>query len=74
MVKLSFVGHEERIMEILALVCSDICSPFDMPAIKDFSYFIIFIDDFSWYGYVYLMRRKSEAFEKFKKFRHEIEK
>ena len=26
------------------------------------------------HGYVYLMRHKSEAFKKFKEFRHEIEK
>ena len=26
------------------------------------------------YGYVFLMKHKSEAFEKFKKFRHEVEK
>ena len=39
-----------------------------------FSYFITFIDDYSRYGYVYLMRYKSEAFEKFKDFRAEVEK
>ena len=37
-------------------------------------YFIIFIDDLSRYGYVYLMRRKSETFKKFKEFRAEAEK
>ena len=41
---------------------------------KNFVYFITFTDDLSRYGYVYLMRHKSEAFEKFKKFRHEVEK
>ena len=35
---------------------------------------LIFIDNLSRYGYVYLMKHKSEAFEKFKKFRHEVEK
>ena len=39
-----------------------------------FSYFITFIDDYSRYGYVYLMKYKSEAFEKFKEFRQEVEK
>ena len=38
-----------------------------------YEYFITFMDDYSRYGYVYLMRRKSEAFEKFKKFRVEVE-
>ncbi|KAK4382227.1 Retrovirus-related Pol polyprotein from transposon TNT 1-94 [Sesamum angolense] len=36
-----------------------------------FSYFITFIDDHSRYGYVYLMRYKSEAFVRFKEFRLE---
>jgi hypothetical protein len=33
-----------------------------------FQYFITFTDDFSRYGYIYLMRHKSESFEKFKEF------
>ena len=39
-----------------------------------FFYFITFIDDYSRYGYLYLMRYKSKAFEKFKEFRNEVEK
>ena len=38
-----------------------------------YEYFITFTDDLSRYGYVYLMRRKSETFEKFKEFRVEVE-
>ena len=38
-----------------------------------FSYFITFIDVHSRYGYVYLMRYKSEAFEKVKDFKAEVE-
>jgi hypothetical protein len=36
-------------------------------------YFIMFTDDYSRYGYVYLMRHKSESIEKFKEFRTEVE-
>ena len=36
-------------------------------------YFITFIDDFSKYTYVYLLKNKSDAFEKFKEFVLEIE-
>ena len=39
-----------------------------------FSYFITFIDDYSRYGYLYLMKHKFESFEKFKEFRNEVEK
>ncbi|KAL0311605.1 UNVERIFIED_CONTAM: Retrovirus-related Pol polyprotein from transposon TNT 1-94 [Sesamum angustifolium] len=40
---------------------------------RGFSYFITFTDAHSWYGYVYLMRYKSEAFVRFKEFRLEVE-
>ena len=74
MTKLPFVGHGERAMDLLALVHTNVCGPFDVPTIGNFIYFIIFTDDLSRYGYVYLMRHKSEASEKFKEFRHEVEK
>src|SRR6185295_15394879 len=38
-----------------------------------FQYFITFTDDFSRYGYIYLMRHKSELFEKFKEFQNEVQ-
>ncbi|GKA36668.1 putative RNA-directed DNA polymerase [Tanacetum coccineum] len=37
------------------------------------SYFITFTDDFSRYGYVYLMKHKHEVFETFKVFQNEVE-
>ena len=37
-------------------------------------YFITFIDDFSRYGYVYLIKEKADALEMFKVFRIEVEK
>ena len=39
-----------------------------------YEYFVTFIDDYSRYGYVYLMQRKSETFGKFKEFLAEAEK
>jgi transposase InsO family protein len=38
-----------------------------------FQYFIIFTDDFNRFGYIYLMRHKSESFEKFKEFQNEVQ-
>ena len=40
----------------------------------NFVYFITFIDNHSRYGYLYLIRYKSEAFERFKEFINEVEK
>ena len=41
--------------------------------IGGYSYFIIFFNNFSRYGHVYLMKYKSEAFEKFKEYKNEVE-
>ena len=38
-----------------------------------YHYFLTFIDDLSRYGYIYLMKHKSEIFEKFKEFQSEVE-
>ena len=38
-----------------------------------FSYFITFTDDYSQYGYIYPIREKSEAPNKFKIFKAEVE-
>ena len=73
MTKLPFKGKGQRAAETLELIHSDVCGPISVTARGGFSYFITFIDDHSRYGYVYLMRYKSEAFEKFKDFKDEIE-
>ncbi|KAL0329108.1 UNVERIFIED_CONTAM: Retrovirus-related Pol polyprotein from transposon RE2 [Sesamum radiatum] len=50
-----------------------ICGPLNTQDRGGFSYFITFIDDHSWYGYVYLMRYKSEVFGRFKEFKPDVE-
>ena len=52
----------------------DMCRPFSVYARGDYEYFITFTDDYSIYGYVYLMKKKSEALDKFKEFKAELEK
>lgn len=47
--------------------------PFNEIAREDFYFFITIFDDFSMYGYVYTMKYKHESFEKFKKFKVEVE-
>ena len=58
---------------MLELVHTDVCGPMSTQEKGGYEYFITFTDDYSRYGYVYLMRRKSKAFEKFKEFRAEVE-
>ncbi|KAL0434589.1 UNVERIFIED_CONTAM: Transposon Ty2-B Gag-Pol polyprotein [Sesamum radiatum] len=73
MTKKPFVGQSAIANGLLDLVHTDVCGPFSIPARGGFSYFITFTDDHSRYGYVYLMRYKSEAFGRFKEYRLEVE-
>ena len=73
MTKSSFNGSPERVSDLLELIHSDVCGPMSTTARGGFHYFITFTDDFSRYGYVYLMKHKSETFEKFKEFQSEVE-
>ena len=38
----------------------------------EFYYFVTFIDDLSRHGHLYLMKYKSESFEKFKEFKVQV--
>ncbi|KAI5324165.1 hypothetical protein L3X38_033238 [Prunus dulcis] len=49
-------------------------APLSIASRGGFSYFITFTDDYSRLGYVYLIKYKSKAFEKFKEFKNEVEK
>ena len=44
-----------------------------MKSVDGFDSFITFTDDFSRYGYVYPIKERSEALEKFKIFKAEVE-
>ena len=66
-------GTKERATKLLELIHSDACGPISTHAIGSYSYFIIFTDDISRYGHVYLMKYKSEAFEKFREYKNKVE-
>ena len=68
-----FKAKGYRAKEVLDLVHIDLCGPMSTSARGGYEYFITFIDDYSRYGYIYLMRHKSEAFEKFKEFKAKVE-
>ena len=51
---------------------TDVCSPKSVEARGRYRYFLTFTDDLSRYGYIYLMKHKSETFEKFKEFQSEV--
>ena len=49
------------------------CGPMSVDARGEYRYFLTFTNDLSRYEYIYLMKHKSETFEKFKEFESEVE-
>jgi len=49
----------KRAKDVLELVHTDICGPFPTTSWNGQQYFIMFIDDYSRYGYLYLIHEKS---------------
>ena len=74
MIKTPFTRHGDRTSDILNLVHTDVCGPISIQARGGYSYFIIFIDGMSRFGYMLLMKYKSEAFNKFKEYQRMVEK
>ena len=64
--KSSFTRKDERASKILGLIHTDVCEPTNISARDGYYYFIIFTDDLSRYGFIYLIKHKSELFKIFK--------
>ncbi|GKC26334.1 retrotransposon protein, putative, ty1-copia subclass [Tanacetum coccineum] len=73
MTKKPFNKNIERATDLLGLIHTDVCGPLRHVSRKGASYFLTFTDDFSRYGYVYLLKHKHEVFETFKVFKAEVE-
>jgi hypothetical protein len=73
MTRTPFSGSMERATDLLEIIHTDICGPMSVPAHGGYCYFVTFTDDLSRYGYIYLMKHKSEMFKKFKKIQSEVE-
>ena len=59
--------------DVLELIHTDICGPFPTASWNGQQYFITFIDDYSRYGYLYLIHEKSQSLDVFKAFKAEVE-
>src|SRR5664279_258896 len=73
MTRTPFSGSMERATDLLEIIHTDVCGPMSVSARGGYRYFVTFTDDLSRYGYIYLMKHKSETFEKFKEFQSEVE-
>ncbi|KAK0607649.1 hypothetical protein LWI29_018134 [Acer saccharum] len=73
MTKRTFSAKGARATKCLGLIHTDVCGPMSTQARGGYEYFITFTDDYSRFGYVCLMRHKSDAFDMFKAFKAEVE-
>ena len=73
MTRISFKGIRMRASDVLGLIHTDVCGPMPITTRDGYRYFITFTDYFSRYECVYLMKNKSESFEKFKEFQNKAE-
>jgi hypothetical protein len=73
MTKTPFSVTMERAYDLLEIIHTDVCGPMSIEARGEYRYFLTFTDDVSRYGYIYLMKHKSETFEKFKESQSEVE-
>ena len=73
MTKSPFTDTCERGEGLLDLIHTDVCGPFRSTTRDASRFYVTFTDDYSRYGYIYLIKHKSETFEKFKEFKQEVE-
>jgi transposase InsO family protein len=59
--------------EPLELIHSDVCGPIGDTAVTGARYFITFSDDFSRKTWVYMLKTKDQAYDRFKTFKSEVE-
>ncbi|KAF7825185.1 Retrovirus-related Pol polyprotein from transposon TNT 1-94 [Senna tora] len=63
----------KRSNDHLELIHTYVCGPFPTAAWNVQTYFVNFIDDYSRYGYLYLIHEKSQVLDVFKFFKAEVE-
>ena len=68
------MNADRRRRDILKLVHTDLCRPMQTRLLGGAYYFLLFIDDYTRFTWVYFLREKSHTFEFFKEFRSMVEK
>lgn len=63
-----------RTTDLLEVVHSDVCGPFNVKSPGGSKYFVTFIDDFSRRIFVYIIKAKSDVLDTFKMFQKHVEK
>ena len=68
-----FSPSARKAKEPLELIHSDVCGKMEAKSLGGKEYFITFIDDKTKYCWVYVIKNKSDVFEKFKEWKTEVE-
>ena len=63
-----------RAKESLGLVHSDVCEKMNAKSLGGAEYFLTFIDDFSHYTWVYVLKKKDEVFKYFQEWKALVER
>ena len=71
--RVEFKTKEHSTTRPLDLVHTDLCGPTRSKGLNGEEYFMLLIDDFSRMTWVYLLKKKSEAFGCFKIFKEQVE-
>ena len=58
----------------LELIHSDVCGKIGTPSLSGAEYFLTFIDDYTHYTWVYILKRKDQVFERFCEWKALVEK
>ena len=66
--KTPFSGTMEQATDLLEIIHTNVCGLTSVEAPGRYRYFLTITNDLRRYGYIYLMKHKSETFEKFKEF------
>ena len=63
----------KRSAGILEIIHTDIYGPFPVKSVDGYDSFITFTNDYSCFSYIYPIKKRSEALDKFKIFKAEVE-
>ena len=66
--KLPFNKSDFQSTKPFELIHSDVWGPAPITSYNDFRYYLLFIDDYSKFAWVYLLKHKSDVFDLFKYF------
>ena len=74
-VKTTFPSSDNRSTRTLDLIHLDLCGPMSTTSLKDYEYYVTFIDDFSMKSWIYFLKsmESKEVLQKFKVFKALVE-